>query len=400
MLNWKTDSNGNVYTYASPFYYILIHVTDGVPRSYVLKVPFTRRKRGSAGLNKWKEIASGFIEGMSLKDAQIQAEKIYLAYIGAEYTGTGDSDAGQGDPITESQKIHFLDLNGVSLAGSSDSSSGDISAFGFDFVDDDNFRFVAIPSNLLSFEINLKPVSYHSTVDEIVSFYALPSNTGTKQVIEKKVNTANQAENLTITSAMCTENLKTPGTRLQEMVQYLMTQKTMNIKDLPALNISGSNTYVILCWSQSTYTATITVSPFSEDTEVSYRQLINKASFDTAFASVKTYVDTQANAAQGSVDQKIADAIAKIKNAFKGAVVTLSSTGWNDNGEQTVNCAGVDADISDVTVSPAVESMQAYLTAGIYLKAIADGSLTFFCSDTPSTDITVNVEINNVRGLS
>jgi len=322
MLNWKTDSNGNAYAYASPSHYILIHVTDGVPRSYVLKVPFTRRKRGQAGLNKWKEIASGFIEGISLKDAQIQAEKIYLAYIGAEYTGTGDSDAGQGDPITESQKIHFLDLNGVSLAGSSDSSSGDISAFGFDFVDDDNFRFVAIPSNLLSFEINLKPVSYHSTVDEIVSFYALPSNTSTKQVIEKKVNTANQAENLTITSAMCTENLKTPGTRLQEMVQYLMTQKTMNIKDLPALNIPGSNTYVILCWSQSTYTATITVSPFSEDTEISYRQLINKASLDAAFASVKTYVDTQANATQESVDQKIADAIAKIKNAFKGAVVT------------------------------------------------------------------------------
>ena len=96
MLNWKTDSNGNAYTYASPFYYILIHVTDGVPRSYVLKVSFTRKKRGPAGLNKWKEIASGFIEGMSLKDAQIQTEKIYFAYTGAEYTGTGDSDAGRG----------------------------------------------------------------------------------------------------------------------------------------------------------------------------------------------------------------------------------------------------------------------------------------------------------------
>ena len=78
----------------------------------------------------------------------------------------------------------------------------------------------------------------------------------------------------------------------------------------------------------------------------------------------------------------------------------MSSTGWNDNGEQTVNCAGVDADISDVTVSPAVESMQAYLTAGAYLSALEDGKLTFFCSTKPTSDLTVNVEINNVRGIS
>jgi len=91
----------------------------------------------------------------------------------------------------------------------------------------------------------------------------------------------------------------------------------------------------------------------------------------------------------------------EIKNAFRGAVVTLTVAGWDEvTGNQTVDCEGVDADISDVTVSPAPESMQAYLTAGAYLSALADGSLTFTCTTKPTTAITVNVEINNVRGLS
>lgn len=113
---------------------------------------------------------------------------------------------------------------------------------------------------------------------------------------------------------------------------------------------------------------------------------------------LKTFAETSAQLAQELEEVKALKA--EIKNAFKGAVVTLSSSGWSDDGEQTVSCDGVDADISDVTVSPAVENMQEYLTAGIYLKAIADGSLTFFCTDAPSIDISVNVEINNVRGLS
>lgn len=113
---------------------------------------------------------------------------------------------------------------------------------------------------------------------------------------------------------------------------------------------------------------------------------------------LKTFAETSAQLAQELEEVKAIKA--EIKNAFKGAVVTLSSSGWNDDGEQTVSCDGVDADISDVTVSPAPESMQAYLTAGVYLSALEDGKLTFFCSDKPTSDLTVNVEINNVRGLS
>lgn len=114
---------------------------------------------------------------------------------------------------------------------------------------------------------------------------------------------------------------------------------------------------------------------------------------------LKTFAETSAQLAQELEEVKALKT--EIKNAFKGAVVTLTADAWTDGTlTQTIACDGVDADISDVTVSPAVENMQEYLTAGIYLKAIADGSLTFFCTDAPSIDISVNVEINNVRGLS
>lgn len=114
---------------------------------------------------------------------------------------------------------------------------------------------------------------------------------------------------------------------------------------------------------------------------------------------LKSFAETSAQLAQELEEVKALKT--EIKNAFKGAVVTLTVAGWDDGtNKQTVDCEGVDADISDVTVSPAPESMQAYLTAGVYLSALEDGKLTFFCSDKPTSDLTVNVEINNVRGLS
>lgn len=114
---------------------------------------------------------------------------------------------------------------------------------------------------------------------------------------------------------------------------------------------------------------------------------------------LKTFAETSAQLAQELEEVKALKT--EIKNAFKGAVVTLTADGWADGTlTQTIACDGVDADISDVTVSPAPESMVDYLTAGAYLSALADGSITFTCTTKPTTAITVNVEINNVRGLS
>lgn len=114
---------------------------------------------------------------------------------------------------------------------------------------------------------------------------------------------------------------------------------------------------------------------------------------------LKTFAETSAQIAQEL--EEVRRIKTEIKNAFRGAVVTLTVASWDDGtNKQTVDCEGVDADISDVTVSPAPESMQAYLTAGVYLSALEDGKLTFFCSDKPTSDLTVNVEINNVRGIS
>ena len=135
------------------------------------------------------------------------------------------------------------------------------------------------------------------------------------------------------------------------------------------------------------------VTAYAEAKEAGYT-----GTYDEFCDLLKSFAETSAQIAQEL--EEVRRIKTEIKNAFKGAVVTLSSSGWSDDGEQTVSCDGVDADISDVTVSPAPESMQAYLTAGVYLSALEDGKLTFFCSDKPTSDLTVNVEINNLRGIS
>ena len=70
---------------------------------------------------------------------------------------------------------------------------------------------------------------------------------------------------------------------------------------------------------------------------------------------------------------------------------TLTVAGWSNN-TQTVNVAGVTVS-NDVIVTYAVESKAAYTAAGIYCTAQGAGTLTFACSTTPVSAITVNVMI-------
>ena len=72
---------------------------------------------------------------------------------------------------------------------------------------------------------------------------------------------------------------------------------------------------------------------------------------------------------------------------------TLPAAGWA-NLFQTVSVDGVDID-NTIVVTPAPTSHAAYVEAGVYCSAQADGTLTFACSETPVVDLTVNVLILN-----
>lgn len=69
--------------------------------------------------------------------------------------------------------------------------------------------------------------------------------------------------------------------------------------------------------------------------------------------------------------------------------VTLASTGWTSS-TYTASVTGVTAS-NTVIVSPDPASYADYVAAGIYCSAQASGSLTFTCTTTPTSAITVNV---------
>ena len=70
--------------------------------------------------------------------------------------------------------------------------------------------------------------------------------------------------------------------------------------------------------------------------------------------------------------------------------VTLTVSGWS-GGQQTVGADGVEL-TGDVLVSPAPESMAAYLAAGIWCKSQQTGALIFGCKTTPTAEIAVVVK--------
>lgn len=71
--------------------------------------------------------------------------------------------------------------------------------------------------------------------------------------------------------------------------------------------------------------------------------------------------------------------------------LTLAAANWSNNSI-TVTATGVTAS-NNVIVSPAPASQSAYTTAGVMCTAQATDSLTFTCTTTPSSDLTVTVLI-------
>ena len=71
--------------------------------------------------------------------------------------------------------------------------------------------------------------------------------------------------------------------------------------------------------------------------------------------------------------------------------LTLAAANWSNN-TITVTATGVTAS-NNVIVSPAPASQSAYTTAGVMCTGQSTNSLTFTCTTTPSSDLTVTVLI-------
>lgn len=78
--------------------------------------------------------------------------------------------------------------------------------------------------------------------------------------------------------------------------------------------------------------------------------------------------------------------------------ISLVSTGWSNN-TQTVTVNGVSATETEQIIFPvpAISSQEAYFEAGIMCTGQAANSLTFTCEETPTTNLTVYVVIQEVQ---
>lgn len=79
------------------------------------------------------------------------------------------------------------------------------------------------------------------------------------------------------------------------------------------------------------------------------------------------------------------------------AKITLSASKWSSS-KQTVSVSGVTANEATqaIYVCPAMASMEAFKRAGVMCITQAAGSLTFQCDQTPSDDLIVYVNMQNV----
>lgn len=97
---------------------------------------------------------------------------------------------------------------------------------------------------------------------------------------------------------------------------------------------------------------------------------------------------------EGSIDAKLSDNLTQSKNYTdsmlpKKASVTLTSGGWS-NKVQQVTVSGMTTGCAAI-VTPAPDSMDAYVEAGVKATTQLDGSLIFTCEFAPTVSLTVNI---------
>lgn len=116
---------------------------------------------------------------------------------------------------------------------------------------------------------------------------------------------------------------------------------------------------------------------------------------DTADAALPMSGGTMSGAL--NVIEPTEDAHAASKGYVDGkhvpVTVTLTASGWQD-GSQTVDVAGVTSG-NTILVGYSPDSYEAYSDAGIRCTEQGNGTLTFFCESTPTSDVSANVVILN-----
>lgn len=137
-----------------------------------------------------------------------------------------------------------------------------------------------------------------------------------------------------------------------------------------------------------TYTATVT---YTDSSTSSYTFQVYNGENGTGTGTVKSvsYNGTVYN----SVDSSGNLALSSIQAQHSTITVTISTSDWS-NGTCTKTATGVTAS-NTVIVSPASASFEAYGEAQVRATAQGANQITFACTDTPSSALTVNVAILN-----
>jgi len=152
-----------------------------------------------------------------------------------------------------------------------------------------------------------------------------------------------------------------------------------------------NNDYVFVSWDYASDTGNIDKYDRFKYTAGtpgawSYEFTLNNSSFTAdQWASINSGI----NSTKVGVYDGYATTISGKQNALTSTTATLASASWV-NSAQTVNVTGMTG-TATVWVSPAPASMTSYGTAGVYCSAQAAGTLTFTCTTTPTSDLTVNI---------
>ena len=135
-----------------------------------------------------------------------------------------------------------------------------------------------------------------------------------------------------------------------------------------------------------TYTATVT---YTDSSTSSYTFQVYNGENGTGTGTVKavSYNGTVYNSVDGSGTLALND----IQAQHSTITVTISTSDWN-NGTCTKTASGVTAS-NTVIVSPASASFEAYGEAQVRATAQGTNQITFTCTDTPSSSLTVNIAI-------
>ena len=152
---------------------------------------------------------------------------------------------------------------------------------------------------------------------------------------------------------------------------------------------SGAEVNVQSDWNQTTTTADdyIKNKPTIPTVPTNVSAFTNDAGYITGYTETDPVFT--ASPANGITSANISSWNGKA--SVSSITVSLVVANWSNNS-QTVTATGVTAS-NNVIVSPAPASIDNYVAGGIKCTAQGSGTLTFTCTTTPSTAISVNVVI-------